>query len=260
MGVINATPDSFSPQGRFLDPLQAKAHAAHLVAAGAHIIDVGGESSRPGARPVPAHEEQRRVLPVIEALSGLDVALSVDTYRGDTARMALEAGASMVNDITAFRQDPSLVEVIAQAGCEYILMHMADTPETMQDAPHYNDVVDEIADFFEERLSFATHHGVKEDQIWLDPGFGFGKTVEHNLTILRRLGEFKRFGRPILIGTSDKSTIGNVLNVPVGERLEGTAATVAIAIRHGAHCIRVHDVKAMGRVAKMTDAIMRETE
>lgn len=260
MGVINTTPDSFSAQGRILDPEKAKAYGADLIADGADIIDVGGESSRPGADPIDTVEEQRRLLPVLEALQGLDAALSVDTYHSETARLALQRGVSMINDITAFRGDPALAEVVGEADCDYVLMHMAGTPKTMQEAPQYDDVVDDIAAFFEERMEFATAHGMSEERIWLDPGFGFGKTIEHNLEILRRLGEFKRFGRPILIGASNKSTIGSILGLPVGERLEGTAATVAIAIRHGADCVRVHDVKAMARVVKMTDAIVRGIE
>jgi dihydropteroate synthase len=202
-------------------------------------------------------EECERVMPVLESLRPLRIPLSVDTYHAETARRALELGARMINDITAFRHDADMAGVVADAGCDYVLMHMLGTPRSMQQNPRYTDVVDDICAFFEERLAYAASQGVSEDAVWLDPGFGFGKTVEHNLTILRRLGEFRKFGRPILIGTSNKSTIGSVLGTPVEERMEGTAATVAVAICSGADCVRVHDVRAMGRVAAMVDAIVR---
>jgi dihydropteroate synthase len=223
---------------------------------GVDILDVGGESSRPGAAPVSAVEEQGRVLPVIEQLVPLGVPVSIDTYHASTARAALELGTAMVNDITALRGDDGMAEVVAAAGCDVVLMHMLGMPQTMQQDPRYDDVVDDICAFFEERMTYATSCGIAEDAIWLDPGFGFGKTPEHNLTVLRRLREFKRFGRPLLVGTSNKSTIGAVLNLPLHERTEGTAATVAIAIANGADAVRVHDVKRMARVARMSDAII----
>ncbi len=257
MGVINVTPDSFSDGGKHFDPAEAKRHAAQLVDDGADWLDVGGESSRPGAEPVGLEEELRRLLPVLEGLQGLGVPVSVDTYRAETARRALELGAAMVNDISALRMDPALAEVVAEAGCPCVLMHMLGTPKTMQQAPEYGDVVGDICTFFEERMAAAVAAGMREEQIWLDPGFGFGKTVDHNLEMLRRLGEFKRFGRPVLIGTSNKSTIGTVLGLPVDERTEGTAATVAIGVAMGADCVRVHDVKTMARVVQMSDAIIR---
>jgi dihydropteroate synthase len=259
MGVLNVTPDSFSDGGHFTDVKLAILHARAMVGDGAHIVDVGGESTRPGAEPMEPHEEQRRVLPVIEQLAAEQISVSVDTYHADTARRAIVLGARMINDITALRGDPAMVEVVAEAGCAVVLMHMLGTPQTMQESPRYDDVVDDICRFFEERIRFATKMGVREDAIWLDPGFGFGKTPAHNLELLRRLAEFKKFGRPILIGTSNKSTIGTVLNLPVEERMEGTAATVAVAIANGADAVRVHDVKRMARVAKMTDAIVRGT-
>lgn len=260
MGIVNVTPDSFYDGGRFLDPEKAIQYAAGLAADGADILDIGGESSRPGAEPVSPLEEQKRILPVIEKACMFGPRVSVDTYHADTARRALELGAAMVNDITALRGDPAMAETVAQAGCECVLMHMLGTPKTMQEAPRYTDVVSDICAFFEERIAFAVREGIREDRIWLDPGFGFGKTVEHNLDILRRLHEFRRFGRPVLIGTSNKSTIGTVLNLPVQDRLEGTAATVAIAIWNGADAVRVHDVRAMGRVARMCDAIKGTTQ
>lgn len=257
MGVLNVTPDSFYDGGRFDDPAAAIARAQTLVADGADILDVGGESSRPGADPLTANEEWARIGPVLEQTAALGAPVSVDTYHAETARRALACGAAMVNDITALRGDPGMATVVAEAGCGVVLMHMRGNPKTMQDAPQYEDVVDEICAFFEERIAFATNAGIAETHIWLDPGFGFGKTVAHNLEVLRRLDTFRRFGRPVLIGTSNKSTIGHVLGTPPGERSEGTAATVAIGIANGADAVRVHDVRAMARVAKMTDAIVR---
>ena len=256
MGIVNATPDSFSDGGLIAGPTAAFERATAMRADGAHMLDIGGESSRPGADPVSVEMECARVLPVIEALRPLGMPLSIDTYHADTARRALTAGAGMVNDITALRGDPAMADVVAAADCDCVLMHMRGSPRTMQDNPRYEDVIDDICAFFEERIEFAVGHGIAEDAIWLDPGFGFGKTPEHNLAILRRLEEFTRFGRPILVGTSNKSTIGAILDTPVDDRAEGTAATIAIAIANGASCVRVHDVRAMARVAKMTDAII----
>lgn len=260
MGVLNVTPDSFFDGGLYFSPEKAYHRAMQMIEEGCDLIDIGGESSRPGAIPVGIDEEKRRILPVIEALQGVSVPISVDTYRAETARLALKYGASMVNDISAFRFDPDLVEVVAEAGCQYVLMHMQGTPQTMQINPRYDDVVSDICYFFEERLKFATDHGVKEDKIWLDPGFGFGKTVDQNLTLLRRIREFFQFGRPVLIGTSNKSTIGAVLNAPVEERLEGTSATVAWAVFQGVNAVRVHNVKEMVRVVRMSEAIMYGVE
>jgi dihydropteroate synthase len=256
MGVINVTPDSFFDGGLLTEPSSVKSYARNAICDGGDILDVGGESSRPGAAPVSAVEEQSRVLPVIEQLVPLGVPVSIDTYHASTARAVLELGAAMVNDITALRGDNGMAEVVATAGCDVVLMHMLGMPQTMQQDPRYDDVVDDICAFFEERMTYATSRGIAEDAIWLDPGFGFGKSPEHNLTVLRRLREFKRFGRPLLVGTSNKSTIGAVLNLPLHERTEGTAATVAIAIANGADAVRVHDVKRMTRVARMSDAII----
>lgn len=256
MGVLNVTPDSFFDGGRFPSAETALSHARQLASIGADIIDIGGESSRPGSDPLPPSEEQARVLPVLDGLGDCPVPLSVDTYHATTARQAVNRGAVMINDITALRGDPAMAETVAEAGCECVLMHMQGEPKTMQREPHYRDVVDDICLFFEERLNAAIAAGVNEERIWLDPGFGFGKTAGHNLQLLRRLGEFQRLGRPILVGTSNKSTIGVVLDAPVEDRAEGTAATVAIAIAHGAAAVRVHDVEAMARVAQMSDAVM----
>lgn len=255
MGVLNASPDSFYSPSRVKSPHDICAQAQTMAQDGADILDIGGVSSRPGSEPVSVGREQARVLPLLEALDGTGLTISVDTYRASTALEAMKFGVAMINDITALRGDPGMGGVIASAGAECVLMHMQGMPNTMQDNPQYDDVVDDICAFFDERIAFATGEGIPENKLWLDPGFGFGKTVRHNLTILRRLGELKRFGLPLLIGTSNKSTIGAVLDAPVDERIEGTAATVAVAIYNGADCVRVHDVKSMARVARMTDAI-----
>lgn len=256
MGVLNVTPDSFYADSRLHSEADAEARARKMREEGAHWIDIGGESSRPGAEPVGLDEELRRVLPAVEAIVPLGIQISVDTYRAETARRALAAGATMVNDITALRGDPAMAGVVAESGCTCVLMHMQGDPKTMQSAPRYANVIDDINAFFEERIAFAESAGIRREQLWLDPGFGFGKAVEHNLELLRRLDAFHRLGLPLLIGTSNKSTIGAVLGTPVDERAEGTAATVAVAIMKGAACVRVHDVKAMARVARMTDAIL----
>jgi len=205
MGIVNITPDSFYDGGRLADANAARDHGNALVRDGADILDVGGESSRPGADPVSPDEELRRVLPVVEALVPMDVPVSVDTYHAETARRALALGAAMINDITALRGDSEMAAVVAEHRCPCVLMHMQGEPRTMQQAPHYDDVVDDIRAFFEERLAFAAAAGIGEEQIWLDPGFGFGKTVEQNLLLLRRLGEFHCFGRPLLMGVSKTS-------------------------------------------------------
>ena len=259
MGACNVTPDSFYDGGKFPSAETAREHILQLSEDGADLIDIGGESSRPGSDPVSVEAEQQRVYPVLDQLAGAGLTISIDTYHADTARGALQLGVCMINDITALRGDPNMAAVIAEADCECVLMHMQGDPKRMQDAPRYNDVVDDVCAFFEERIQFATANGIREDRIWLDPGFGFGKTVGHNLTLLRRLNEFRRFGRPVLIGTSNKSMIGAVLDLPVGDRLEGTAATVAVAVMNGADAVRVHDVKSMKRVAAMADAIVGKT-
>ncbi len=255
MGIVNVTPDSFFDGGAHFDADSAVAHGMRLIQDGADILDVGGESSRPGAAPVTPGEEQRRVLPVVERLVPLGVPVSVDTMHAETARRALAAGVVMINDISAFRADPEMAGVAAEAGCACVLMHMQGTPQTMQAAPAYGDVVDDIRAFLAERTEFALSRGVRLENIWLDPGFCFGKTVEQNLLLLRRLDEFLTPGRPLLLGTSNKSTIGAVMDAPPGERTLGTAATVAFAIAKGVHCVRVHDVKTMAGVARMCDAI-----
>lgn len=256
MGVLNVTPDSFFGPSRVRSEAVIHDTGLAMIASGAHILDIGGESSRPGAKPVGLEEELERVLPALGVLNKADAALSIDTYRAETARQAIAHGATMVNDITAFQSDPAMASVVAEADVECVLMHMQGTPESMQDAPRYDDVMDELRAFFEERVEFATDAGIDQENIWIDPGFGFGKTVQHNLEILNRLGELREFGCRILIGTSNKSMIGAVLDADVDNRTEGTAATVAIAIQNGADAIRVHDVAAMAKVARMTDAVM----
>lgn len=256
MGVLNITPDSFYQPSRVQGSDDIAARAKDMIDHGAHILDIGGESSRPGAKPVGLEEELERVIPALEVLSRNEYCISVDTYRAETARQSVEHGALMINDITALRADPEMAAVVADTGVECVLMHMLGTPNTMQMDPVYDDVIDDICAFFEERLEYASKEGISIDMIWLDPGFGFGKTVGHNLTILQHLNTFTKFGCPLLVGTSNKSTIGAVLDADIDHRTEGTAATVAVSICNGARAVRVHDVLAMARVARMTDAAL----
>jgi dihydropteroate synthase len=277
MGVVNVTPDSFSDGGLYLDPQAAIAPGLQLVEEGAEILDVGGESTRPGAEPVREAEELRRVLPVVEGLavtrergladaSGESVPeagsltalpgsalgrpiISIDTSKAAVARAALAAGAGLVNDVTALRGDPEMAGVVAQSGAECCLMHMRGEPRTMQSrgGPRYTDVVDEVRAFLEERLAFAVGEGVAEERVLLDPGIGFGKTVEHNLELLRRLGELAALGRPLVVGTSRKSFLGRIIadvsgRAEMAERLPGTIATCVLAYERGASVLRVHDV------------------
>jgi dihydropteroate synthase len=244
MGVVNVTPDSFSDGGLFLDTDDAVRHALELVAEGADILDVGGESTRPGARPVAEDEERRRVVPVLERIAGerARVQLSVDTSKPDVARAALDAGATYVNDVTAFRADPGMAGLVAERGVECCLMHMLGEPRTMQDDPRYEDVVSDVKAFLEERLAFAVAEGVPEERVMLDPGIGFGKTLEHNLELLRRLDEIVALGRPVVVGTSRKSFLGRITGREVGERLPGTIATNVLALERGASVFRVHEV------------------
>ncbi len=250
MGILNVTPDSFSDGGRYIDPEDALRRAREMVAQGADIIDLGGESTRPGHTPVGVEEELSRVMPVLTRLVGeLDVPVSIDTSKAEVARWALAAGAHIVNDQWALG-DEGMAAVVAEYGVPVVLMHN-------QQGTDYKDLVGDIVGYFEQRIGQAVQAGIAPDRIILDPGFGFGKTPEQNLMVLRRLREFRSLGCPLLIGTSRKSTIGKVLDLPVDERVEGTAATVAVGITHGADIVRVHDVREMVRVARMTDAIVR---
>jgi dihydropteroate synthase len=245
MGIVNVTPDSFSDGGAFEDHVAAIAHARRLVSEGAAIVDVGGESTRPRADPVPPAEELGRVLPVVEGVAGLGLAaqISIDTMKVEVASAALDAGASYVNDVTAFRHEPAMAALVAERGCDCCLMHMLGEPRTMQDDPRYDDVVSEVKSFLEERLAFAVEEGIAEERVWLDPGIGFGKTVEHNLELLRRLDELVAIGRPVVIGTSRKSFLGKLAGGrDETHRLPGTIATNVLALERGAMIFRVHDV------------------
>ena len=242
MGVLNVTPDSFSDGGDFLDPEAAVSHGELLAAEGADLVDVGGESTRPGADPVPESAELERVMPVIEALAARHVPISIDTSKSGVARAALEAGAAFVNDVTALRGDPELAAVVAEAGAEVCLVHMKGEPRTMQDDPRYDDVVGEVRSFLEERLAFALGAGVREDRVWLDPGIGFGKTLEHNLELIRRLDEIVAIGRPVVFGASRKRFLGRLTGRPERERAAGTVAANVLAYERGAAMFRVHDV------------------
>jgi len=244
MGVVNVTPDSFSDGGQYFDAAAAIAHGVELEAEGAVMLDVGGESTRPGAAPVDEDEELRRVLPVIDGLvaAGCRAQISIDTSKSGVAARALRAGASLVNDVTAFRGDPEIVGVVADAKADCCLMHMLGTPRTMQLDPRYDDVVGEVKAFLEERMSLAIANGIAEARIMLDPGIGFGKTLEHNLELLRRLGELVELGRPLVIGTSRKSFLGKITGREVDGRLAATVATNVLAYERGARVFRVHDV------------------
>jgi len=257
MGIINVTPDSFSDGGRFLAAEDALNQALALVREGAAIVDIGGESTRPGSEPVPAAEELERVLPVIEALADrVGVPISVDTTKAEVARRALAAGASLINDVSALRSDAGMLEVVAEAGCPVCLMHMKGQPKTMQDEPRYDSVVDEVLRFLEERMAFALANGLREDQIMVDPGIGFGKTVEHNLALLRDLHRFTVLGRPVVLGASRKRFLGAILGAEPGERIIGTVVTTVVGLLAGAHVFRVHDVKPNFEALRVAQAVL----
>jgi len=244
MGVVNVTPDSFSDGGQFFAPDAALEQALTLVREGASIVDIGGESTRPGSELVSLDEELRRVLPVVEALAGsVGVPISVDTMKAEVARRTLAAGAAVLNDVSALRYDDEMAAVVAESGCPVCLMHMQGMPKSMQDDPRYDDVVDEVLAFLEERMAFALARGVREEQIMLDPGIGFGKTVAHNLALLDGLGRFAALGRPVLLGASRKRFLGAILGAEPSGRTIGTVATTVIGYLAGAHVFRVHDVK-----------------
>ena len=261
MGVLNVTPDSFSDGGAYRDPGRAIDHGQALAAEGADIIDVGGESTRPGARPVPEDEEMARVIPVVRALRPrIPALISVDTTKAAVARAALDAGADIVNDTSALRADPAMAGVVAAAGAGLVLMHMQGTPLTMQDSPHYDDLMGEILGFLDERVRAAAAAGIPAERVIVDPGIGFGKTFEHNLEILRGQGTFRRLGRPLLVGISRKAFLGRITGRPAAERLEATIAAAVLSVERGADILRVHDVGPVAQAVRTAEAIVETRE
>ena len=253
MGILNVTPDSFSDAGLFNNVETAVAHAIQMVSDGADIIDIGGESTRPGSEPLSEKEEIERVLPVVQSLrKEISVPLSIDTYKPKVADACLKEGAHLINDITGLK-NPEMRTIIAQHEIPVILMHMKGTPKTMQENPEYHDLLQEITDFFRQQITVAQKEHIQ--QIIIDPGIGFGKTLEHNLQILKHLTVFEELGCPIIVGPSRKSFIGKITGLPVTERLEGTLAAIAISVLNGAHIVRVHDVKECKRAVQVADAI-----
>jgi len=260
MGVLNVTPDSFSDGGAYADCADAVEHGLMIAQAGADIIDVGGESTRPGAEAVSAEQEVARTVPVVSELAArVGLPVSIDTSKPAVARQALSAGASMVNDVTALG-DPRMADVVSGSGAALCLMHMQGTPRTMQASPHYEDVVEDIIAYLAQRVEVAVAAGVRRESIVIDPGIGFGKTVEHNLRIIKDAAEFGRLGLPVLMGPSRKSFIGKVLDLPVGDRLEGTLAAVTALALSGVDIVRVHDVREAVRAARVADAVRRAPE
>jgi dihydropteroate synthase len=256
MGVVNVTTDSFYDGGRYVESERAIAHALELVEQGADIIDLGGESTRPGACPVSEQDELAHVIPVVKGLvHRVSVPISIDTSKSRVAEVALDYGASIINDVSALRQDPAMASVIARFDAAVVLMHMQGTPQTMQQSPQYSDVVGEVVRFLEGRVQMALRAGIAGTNILLDPGFGFGKLVNHNLDLLDGLSAIAALNRPVLVGLSRKAFIGNVVERPVEHREWGTAAAVALAVDRGAHILRVHDVAMMIDVAKMAAAL-----
>jgi dihydropteroate synthase len=259
MGILNVTPDSFSDGGKYFDKERAVEQALRMQDEGADIIDIGGESTRPGAEKISVEEEIDRVVPVIEALANkVNIPLSIDTYKSAVAEEAILSGASIINDISGLRFDPQMPRIAARNNVPVVIMHIKGTPENMQKRPVYKALISEITDYLREGVEIARNAGIADDKIVIDPGIGFGKTIEHNLEIIQKLNVFSGLEKPILIGPSRKSFIGRILDaLPAAERLEGTAAAIAIGIFNGANIIRVHDVKEMGRVARVADRIKR---
>ncbi len=256
MGVLNVTPDSFSDGGLFLDPSRAVEHGLKMAEEGADLIDIGGESTRPGSKPLDAEEELRRVIPVIRSLSKrLNIPISIDTYKSKVAQAAIDAGAEMINDISGLHFDPELSKVASREDVPIILMHIRGTPETMQKEVHYESLFSEILRYLREGIERAESSGVDPEKIIIDPGIGFGKTLEHNLLLIKNLSEFRILGKPILLGTSRKSFIGKILNAEPQERLEGTLASTIVGILHGAHIVRCHDVAQAKKAIAVADAI-----
>jgi dihydropteroate synthase len=261
MGVLNVTPDSFFDGGLYENQTSAIARAKQMVEEGADMIDIGAESSRPGSNPISEREELKRLIPIVEAVhDAVLVPLSVDTTKAEVARRAIQAGAAIVNDISALTFDPDMARVVSESGAAVVLMHMQGVPRTMQRAPHYGDVVKEVRAFLADRIQAADAAGISRKRIILDPGIGFGKLLEHNLTLLAHLKMLTALGRPLLVGTSRKGFIGQILDQSVRERLFGTAAAVAMAVQQGAAMLRVHDVGAMRDVIRTVTAIMQHTE
>ncbi|MGH2637603.1 MAG: dihydropteroate synthase, partial [Actinomycetota bacterium] len=257
MGILNVTPDSFSDGGRFPTPASAVARAAQMSAEGADIVDVGGESTRPGSDPVPTGEEIERVVPVVAGIVAAlpELPVSVDSRKSEVAAAAIDAGASIVNDVSAGR-DPAMFGLVSERGAAIVLMHMAGEPKTMQEAPAYVDVVGEVHEFLRERIEAAEFAGIEPERIAVDPGIGFGKDLRHNLKVLRRIDAFLDLGRPLLVGPSRKRFIGTILDLPEDERTEGTVGAVAWLVAHGAHVVRVHDVLEVSRAVRVIDAIV----
>ena len=256
MGVVNVTPDSFSDGGRFIDPAQAVAHARTLIAEGADILDIGGESTRPGAQPVGAEEECARIIPVIESLRDDGVPLSVDTRHAATMKAAMAAGAAMINDVTALGGDPDSMKIVADGGLPVCLMHMQGEPQSMQDNPRYNNVVDDVIHFFDERIAACEKNGIARERIIVDPGIGFGKNLEHNLTLLRNVSQMRKWGVPILIGVSRKRFIGEIAGVKnAADRDPGTVAASLHCVAQGAGIVRVHNVGAMKQALRVCESL-----
>ena len=261
MGILNVTPDSFSDGGKYFDEDKAVRRAIQMVEDGADIIDIGGESTRPGAEPVTIEEELRRTVPVIKSVvKHVRIPISIDTYKSEVARRALDAGAAMINDISGLNFDPEMARVAAQSGVPVIIMHIKGEPKNMQRNPVYHALIPEICEYLQDGIKRSVDTGISADKIIIDPGIGFGKTFEHNLEIIHNLAAFKILEKPIMVGPSRKAFLGKILgDVPSEERLEGTAVAIAISIINGAHIIRVHDVREMVRIAKVADAIKNIT-
>ena len=256
MGILNVTPDSFSDGGLYFNKEKAIAHGLRMVEEGADLLDIGGESTRPGSKPLELEEELRRVIPVIESLvKEVDVPISIDTYKSKVAQKAMEAGAEIINDISGLNFDPDLAQVAAKGNAPLILMHIRGTPETMQKDVHYDSLFSEILQYLKDSIQKAESAGLDPEQIIIDPGIGFGKTLEDNLLIIKNLSEFRVLGKPILLGTSRKSFIGKILNAEVEDRLEGTLSSIAIGVLNGAHIIRCHDVLQAKKAIAIADAI-----